>query len=157
MIEGKPSGKDVAIGIVVSRFNSDITDRLLQGAFTALKEAKVSKRKTAVVAVPGAFEIPSAAQALAEAGKVDAIVCLGAVIRGETEHFTHVAAAAREGCLRVGLDHRLPVTFGVLTTETTAQALERSGGKLGNKGYEAALDAVEMANLLRRIGPRKRR
>jgi 6,7-dimethyl-8-ribityllumazine synthase len=144
--------KGLRVGIVVSRFNGEITRRLLDGALTALDEAGVSKRRLKVVSVPGAFEIPGAAARMAAGGDVDAIVCLGAVIRGETEHYEYVAAAAQQGVLRVGLDSVLPVTFGVLTTENADQALERSGGELGNKGYEAALDAVEMADLYRKLG-----
>lgn len=144
--------KGLRVGIVVSRFNGEITRRLLDGALKALDEAGVTKRRLKVVSVPGAFEIPGAAARMAAGGDVDAIVCLGAVIRGETEHFEYVSATAQQGVLRVGLDSGLPVTFGVLTTQNVDQALERSGGELGNKGYEAALDAVEMADLYRKLG-----
>lgn len=150
--QGTHSGKGLRIGVVMSRFNQEVTDRLLKGALEALAEAGVSELSITVVSVPGAFEVPGAAQELAASGSVDAIACLGAVIRGETEHFTFVAAAAQEGVLRVALDARIPVTFGVLTTETVDQAIERSGGGWGNKGYEAALDAVEMATLYRELG-----
>lgn len=117
----------------------------------ALDESKVSKRSITVVSVPGSFELPGAALRLARTKKVGAIVCLGAVIRGETDHYHFVAAAAEEGVLRVGLETGIPVTFGVLTTDTDQQAMERSGGKRGNKGYDAARDAVEMANLYGQI------
>jgi 6,7-dimethyl-8-ribityllumazine synthase len=132
--------------VIVARFHEDVTDRLLEGALRALDESKVSRRSITVISVPGSFELPGAAQQLARAGKVSAIVCLGAVIRGETDHYHFVASAAEEGVLRVGLETGIPVTFGVLTG-TLQQAMERSGGKRGNKGYDAARDAVEMANL----------
>lgn len=148
---GTHRGRGLRIGLVVSRFHEEVTDRLREGALRALHEAKVSRAAVTVVSVPGAFEIPGAAQRLASSGKVDAVVCLGAVIRGETEHFTYVSAAAQQGILRAGLDSGMPVTFGVLTTDTVEQALERSGGARGNKGYEAALDAVETANLYREL------
>lgn len=152
MIRGDHQGKGLQIGIVVSRFNEDITDALLHGALRALEDAEVPESSIRVVSVPGAFEIPGAAQQLARSGEVDAVVCLGAVIRGETEHFTYVASAAQEGILRAGLDTGIPMTFGVLTTESVEQAEERAGGEeSGNKGYEAAMDAVEMANLYREL------
>ncbi|MGH2707206.1 MAG: 6,7-dimethyl-8-ribityllumazine synthase [Actinomycetota bacterium] len=151
MIRGDHQGKGLRIGIVVSRFNQDITEALLQGALQALEEVEVPEPSVRVVSVPGAFEIPGAAQKLGRSGEVDAVVCLGAVIRGETEHFTYVASAAQEGILRASLDTEIPMTFGVLTTESVEQAEERSGGAWGNKGYEAAMDAVEMANLHRKL------
>lgn len=150
-IRGERKGKGLRIGVVVSRFNQEVTDRLLQGALEALDGAKVSRRSIIIVSVPGAFEIPGAAQRLASTKQVDAIVCLGAVIRGATEHFTYVSGAAQQGVLQVGLASGIPVTFGVLTTDTVEQALERSGGNRGNKGYDAALDAVEMANVHRAL------
>lgn len=142
--------------MVVSRFNDAVTDALLQGAAEALAGAGVSDDAVTVVSVPGAFEIPGTARQLAVSGRVDAVVCLGAVIRGDTEHFTFVAAAAQEGILRVILDTGIPVTFGVLTTDDLSQAEERAGGPAGNKGYEAALDAVEMANLYRVLSGSRR-
>jgi 6,7-dimethyl-8-ribityllumazine synthase len=142
---GSLSGEGLHIGIVASRFNQDVTDLLLKGAIEALAEAGVADDRIVAVSVPGAFEIPGAAQALAS--RVDAVVCLGAVIRGETEHFTYVASAVQQGVVRVSLDTGVPVIFGVLTTDNVEQALDRAGGELGNKGAEAAMDAVEMANL----------
>lgn len=139
------------MGVIVSRFNGEVTTRLLDGALRAFGETGVEDGDVTVVWVPGAFEIPGAALALAKSGSVDAIACLGAVIRGETEHFTFVASAAQQGVLEAGLSTGLPVTFGVLTTDTLEQAIERSGGVWGNKGSEAARDAVEMANLYRSI------
>ncbi|MEO7805003.1 MAG: 6,7-dimethyl-8-ribityllumazine synthase [Actinomycetota bacterium] len=144
------SNEHLRIGIVVSRFNASITKRLLDGAQSALAEAGVLTENVKIVEVPGAFELPGAAQQLIS--QVDAVITLGAVVRGETEHFTFVAAAAQQGVLRVGLDSGKPVLFGVLTTEDTEQALERSGGDLGNKGEDVARDAIEMANLYQHLG-----
>jgi 6,7-dimethyl-8-ribityllumazine synthase len=145
------SGKGLRVGVVVSRFNEEVTKRLLDGALQALDEAKVSQRSITIVSVPGAFELPAAAQKLAKSKKVDAIVCLGAVIRGETDHFNYVSSAAQEGILRVTLDTGVPITFGVLTTDTVDQALARSGGDWGNKGHDATLDAIEMVNIYREL------
>jgi 6,7-dimethyl-8-ribityllumazine synthase len=150
-LRGNLRGKGLRIGIVASRFNDEITNRLVAGALESLEKLGVSKRSITLVSVPGAFEIPGAAARLAAAGNVDAVVCLGAVVRGETEHFTYVASAAQQGVMRAGLDTGLPMTFGVLTTETVDQALERSAEGESNKGYEAASDAVEMANLYRTL------
>ena len=136
--------------MIISRFNPQITDRLLEGALRALKEAGVDDEDLTVVSVPGAVEIPGVASRLAP--KVDAIVTLGAVVRGETEHFTYVCKAAQEGVLRVALESGKPVIFGVLTTESSAQALARAGGEKGHKGYDVARDAVEMANLYKLLG-----
>jgi 6,7-dimethyl-8-ribityllumazine synthase len=146
-LRGQIKGSGLKIGIVVSRFNPNITDRLLEGALRALDETGVSRDDVTVVSVPGAVEIPGAAKRLAP--KVDAIVTLGAVIRGETEHFTYVCKAAQEGVVRVALESGKPVIFGVLTTESSEQALARTGGPKGHKGYDVARDAVEMANLYR--------
>ena len=140
-------GNKLRVGLVVSRFHQEITKRLVDGALLALTEAGVTKRSITVLSVPGAFELPGAAQRLARSGKVDAIACLGAVIRGETDHFTYVSAAAQQGILQVTLDTGIPISFGVLTTDTVDQALERSGDGMSNKGYEAALNALEMATL----------
>ncbi|MGH2705437.1 MAG: 6,7-dimethyl-8-ribityllumazine synthase [Actinomycetota bacterium] len=150
-IRGEHNGGELRIGVVASRFNEEITSRLLEGALKALEIAGVAGESVLVVSVPGAFEVPGAAAQLASSKRVDAVVCLGAVVRGETEHFTFVAAAAQEGILRASLDTGVPMTFGVLTTDTVEQALERAGGEAGNKGYEAALDAVEMATLYREL------
>jgi 6,7-dimethyl-8-ribityllumazine synthase len=149
-LQGDHDGRGLRIGVVVSRFNESVTDALLKGALEALAETGVPSEGITVVSVPGAFEIAGAACKLAASGRTDAVVGLGAVIRGQTEHFTFVAAAAQEGILRVMLDLGVPVTFGVLTTEDFEQAEARAGlgdARSGNKGYEAALDAVEMANL----------
>ena len=146
-LRGQIKGSGLKIGIVVSRFNPKVTDRLLEGALRALDETGVSRDNVTVVSVPGAIEIAGAAKRLAP--KVDAIVALGAVIRGETEHFTYVCKAAQEGVLQVALDSGKPVIFGVLTTDSSEQALARTGGAKGHKGYDVARDAVEMANLYR--------
>lgn len=151
-MRGEVSGDGLRVGIVASRFNQAITDLLLRGAVEGLMEAGVGGDRLVVVSVPGAFEIPGTAQALA--ANVDAVICLGCVIRGETEHFTYVAAAVQQGVVRVSLDTGIPIIFGVLTTETFEQALERAGGEMatgGDKGGEAALDALEMANLYRAL------
>jgi len=149
IVRGDRKGKGLRIGIVVSRFNQSITDRLLEGALEALKITGVSSSKITVVSVPGAFEIPAVAKRLSETNKPDAIVCLGAVIRGETEHFTYVCKATQEGVTAVSLQTGLPITFGVLTTENLEQALARSAVGDANKGYEVARDAVELANTFR--------
>ena len=151
ILRGTHDGAGLRVGVVVSRFNEAVTEALRSGALAALAEAGVADGDVTVVSVPGAFELPGVARALAASGTVDSIVCLGAVVRGDTEHFTFVAAAAQEGILRAQLDTGIPVTFGVLTTDTMAQATERAGGQAGNKGYEAALDAVEMATLHRTL------
>lgn len=142
-------GRGLKIGVVFSRFHSQITDRLLEGALEGLRDAGVSSRSTTVVSVPGAFELPLAAKRLARSRKADAVVCIGAVIRGETEHFTYVCKAAQEGVLAVSLELELPVTFAVLTTDDWQQAMDRARPGGANKGYQAARDAVEMANTLR--------
>jgi len=150
-LRGGHEGRGLRIGIIVSRFNERITNGLLEGALKALKESGVADEDLVVVSVPGAFEIPGAAHKLASAGGVDAIVCLGAVIRGETEHFTYISKAAQEGIVNASLATGVPMTFGVLTTNDFDQALDRIGGAHGHKGQEAALDAIEMANLFRLI------
>ncbi len=150
-IEGKVSAAGRRIGIVVSRFNANITSRLLEGALEALRAHGAAEEALTVVYVPGAFELPLAAQRLAQKGGVQAVICLGAVVRGETPHFEYVAAQASEGIAAVARACGLPVTFGVITADTMEQALARAGGGVGNKGYEAAVAALEMADLLERI------
>ncbi len=145
------SGEGRRFGIVVARFNDLITRRLLEGALDTLTRHGVRPEDIEIAWVPGSFELPVAAQALAETGRFSAVICLGAVIRGATPHFEYVASQAASGIGRVALDCRLPVVFGVITAETQEQALERAGGKVGNRGAEAALAALEMADLLGRI------
>ena len=147
----KLNGDGLRIAVVVSRFNSIVTERLLVGARQALREHGVSDASVEVVEVPGAFELPLPAKLMADSGRFDAIVCLGAVVRGETPHFEYISAAVVAELNRVMVDHGIPVTLGVLTTNDIEQALERAGGKHGNKGAEAVLTAIEMANLRRSL------
>jgi 6,7-dimethyl-8-ribityllumazine synthase len=151
-VEGRMDGRGLRIAVACARFNEVVCERLLEGALAELARLGVRPEETLVARVPGAFELPIAAVHLARAG-ADAVVCLGAVIRGETPHFEYVAGAAAGGIARVAEQTGVPVLFGVLTTETREQALERAGGRLGNKGSEAAAGAVEMANLIRAIRP----
>jgi 6,7-dimethyl-8-ribityllumazine synthase len=147
---GRYDGAGLRVAIAISRFNEHITRRLLRGAHEALRRCGVADEAVDVAWTPGAYDLPVMAQALARSGRYDAIVCLGCVIRGETLHDRYVALAAAVGLNRVALDHGLPVTFGVLTTDTVAQAEARSGGDHGNKGEDAALAAVELANAMKR-------
>lgn len=141
------------VAIVAARYNRDVVDRLLKGCLDALAAKGIPEKAITVVKVPGAFELPLAAGRLARRGEVDAVIALGAVIRGETPHFDHVAGACARGIARVALDFELPVIFGVLTVDNEQQALARAGGESGNKGEEAALAALEMISVLHRIGP----
>ena len=153
VIEGDFAPQTAKYGIVVARFNSFIVESLLSGAIDALKRhGGVKEEDIEVVRVPGAFELPLAAQAMAANRQYDAIIALGAVIRGSTPHFDFVANEATKGLASVGLNHNLPIIFGVLTTDTIEQAIERAGTKAGNKGAEAAQVAIEMVSLLRQIG-----
>ncbi len=151
IIEGNLVAKDIKIGIVVGRFNEFIVSKLLGGALDGLKRHGVDEDSIEVSWVPGAFEIPLVAKKMAQSKKYDAIICLGAVIKGSTPHFDYVCAEASKGISSVSLSEELPVIFGVLTTDTIEQAIERSGTKAGNKGYDAAVTAIEMANLLKLI------
>ncbi|HEY3308910.1 MAG TPA: 6,7-dimethyl-8-ribityllumazine synthase [Desulfuromonadaceae bacterium] len=147
--EGKLDAKGLKFGIIVSRFNSFISERLLEGAVDALVRHGVDDKTIHVARVPGAFEIPLATKKMAESGKYDAVICLGAVIRGSTPHFDYVAAEVSKGVASVSLDSGVPVAFGVLTTDTIEQAVERAGTKAGNKGFEAAVTAIETINLFK--------
>jgi 6,7-dimethyl-8-ribityllumazine synthase len=149
--EANLSGQGLSLAIVVSRFNRLVTERLLAGAHDALARHGVDQEKVDVAWVPGSLELPLAARRLAERGRYDAIVCLGTVIRGETPHFDYVASQAAAGISRVALDTGVPTIFGVITANTLEQALERAGGKAGNKGYDAVVTAIEMANLLEQV------
>ena len=149
--EGSFDAKDLRVGVVASRFNETITKRLVEGAVDALIRHGVPDDSISLAWVPGAFEIPAAARRMATSGEFDAIVCLGVVIRGETAHFEYVAGHASGGIGALSTEVPIPVTNGVLTTETTAQADDRAGGKMGNKGAEAALAAIEMANLFAQL------
>jgi 6,7-dimethyl-8-ribityllumazine synthase len=146
--EGSYEGKGQRVAVVVSRFNETICKRLLGGALDGLRRNGVSDDAVSVAWVPGAFELPVVAKRFAASGEVDAVVCLGAVIRGETPHFEYVAGGAASGIENAAVESGIPVIFGVLTTDTAEQAHDRSGGKAGNKGFEAALAAIEMGNLL---------
>jgi 6,7-dimethyl-8-ribityllumazine synthase len=149
--EGRLDASGLRMALVVSRFNELITRQLLEGARDGLRRHGADEEALTVVWVPGAFEIPLVARRLAGSGAFDAVVCLGAVIRGATPHFDHVANQAAAGIARAGQDSGVPVIFGVLTTDTIEQAIERAGTKAGNKGYDAAMAAIEMANLLRQL------
>jgi len=150
-IEGGLSAKGLRFGLVVSRFNSFITSRLVDGALDALGRSGADEDEIVVARVPGAREIPIAAKAMAASGRYDAIVCLGAVIRGATPHFDYVAAESSKGIANVALETGLPIVYGVLTTDTIEQAVERAGTKAGNRGYDAAVTAIEMANLMKQL------
>lgn len=150
-LEGKITGKGLKVAIVVSRFNEFVTGKLLAGAVDALVRHECKEEDITVAWVPGAFEIPMVAKKLAAAKKFDAVVCLGAVIRGATPHFDYVCAECAKGIAQVGMESSVPVTFGVLTTENTQQAVERAGSKAGNKGVDAALAAMEMVNLYKEL------
>lgn len=147
--EGNLIAHGLKIGIVVGRFNEFIGGKLLSGAIDALKRHGTEEKDIEIAWVPGAFEIPLAAKKMAKSKKYDAIICLGAVIRGSTPHFDYVASEVSKGISAVSLDTEIPVIFGVLTTDTIEQAIERSGTKAGNKGYEAAATAIEMVNLFK--------
>ena len=147
-LQGGLRGEGLRIGIVVARFNDFITARLLEGARAALQSHGVSDDDVTVASVPGSFELPLAAKKMAESGRYHAVICLGAVIRGETDHYEHVAGEAAKGIAAASLSSGRPVIFGVLTTDTLEQAINRAGGKSGNNGYAAGVSAIEMANLL---------
>ncbi|MFW6386995.1 MAG: 6,7-dimethyl-8-ribityllumazine synthase [Bacillota bacterium] len=148
IIEGNLQGEGIKAGIVLSRFNDFISGRLLEGALDALNRHGVADDDIEVVKVPGSFEIPLASKKMVASGKYDGVICLGAVIRGETPHFEYVSSEVSKGVARVGLDADIPVIFGVLTTDTVEQAINRAGTKSGNKGFEAAVSMLEMVNVL---------
>jgi 6,7-dimethyl-8-ribityllumazine synthase len=150
--EGRLSGEGLSLAIVVSRFNRLVTDRLLAGAREALMGHGVDMDRVDVAWVPGSFEIPVAARRLAQSGSYQAVICLGAVIRGETPHFEYICTEAARGISAVSRDTGVPTIFGVITADRLEQALERAGGKAGNKGYDAALSAIEMAHLVKELG-----
>ena len=150
--EGKLVSGEIKVGIVAARFNEFITSRLLSGAVDGLTRHGVQEEDIHTAWVPGAFEIPLIASRMAKSGKYDAVICLGAVIRGATTHYDYVCNEAAKGIAMVSLETGVPVMFGVLTTENIEQAIERAGSKAGNKGYDCALGAIEMVNLIREIG-----
>ncbi|MCI8948120.1 MAG: 6,7-dimethyl-8-ribityllumazine synthase [Lachnospiraceae bacterium] len=149
--EGKMTGRGMKVGIVAARFNEFITSRLLGGALDVLRRHEVADEDIVTAWVPGAFEIPVIARKMAESGKYDAIICLGAVIRGATSHYDYVCNEVSKGIAHVSLEAGVPVMFGVLTTENIEQAIERAGTKAGNKGAECAAGAIEMVNLIREL------
>lgn len=149
--EGNINGRGLKFAIVVARFNEFITSKLLGGALDALKRHETPEENISVAWVPGAFEIPLVAKKMASTGKYDAIICLGAVIRGATTHYDYVCNEVSKGVAQVGLQSGVPVIFGVVTTENIQQAVERAGTKSGNKGFDAAVSAMEMANLLKNL------
>jgi 6,7-dimethyl-8-ribityllumazine synthase len=150
-IQGNVTAQGLKFGIIAARFNDFITGRLVEGALDGLQRHGANEDDIEIVKVPGAYEIPLAAKMLAQSKKYNAIICLGAVIRGATPHFEYVSAEVSKGIASVSLDSNVPVIFGVLTTDTIEQAIERAGTKSGNKGWDAALSAIEMANLMRQI------
>ena len=149
--EGKLIPEQIKVGIVAARFNEFITSKLLSGAIDGLVRHDVKEEDIDVAWVPGAFEIPLIASNMAKSGKYDAVICLGAVIRGSTSHYDYVCSEVSKGIASVSLSRDIPVMFGVLTTENIEQAIERAGTKAGNKGYDCALGAIEMVNLIRQI------
>jgi 6,7-dimethyl-8-ribityllumazine synthase len=151
IVEGKIVAEGMKFGIVASRFNDFICGRLIEGAIDALIRAGADEKDIVICKVPGAFELPLTAKKLAKSNRFDAIICLGAVIRGATPHFEYISAEVSKGIASVGLETEIPVVFGVLTTDTIEQAIERAGTKSGNKGADAAMSAIEMVDLFKKI------
>jgi 6,7-dimethyl-8-ribityllumazine synthase len=151
LIEGEISGKGIRFAIVVSRFNDFVSQRLLDGALDALKRHGASDDQIDVVKVPGAFEIPAMAKRLSSDSQFDCVICLGAVIRGATPHFEYISSQVARGIASVALESRIPIAFGVITCDTLEQAIERAGAKSGNKGWDAAMSAMEMVNLFKAL------
>lgn len=149
--EGKLVSEDIKVGIVAARFNEFITSKLLSGALDGLKRHEVKEEHIDVAWVPGAFEIPLIASKMAKSKKYDAVICLGAVIRGSTSHYDYICSEVTKGIAQVSLANDIPVLFGVLTTENIEQAIERAGTKAGNKGFDSAVSAIEMVNLMRKF------
>jgi 6,7-dimethyl-8-ribityllumazine synthase len=151
IIEGELQPRDLRFALIVARFNDFVVEPLLRGALDALRRHAVSEKQIEIVRVPGAFDIPIVARKLALSKRYEALIALGAVIRGQTPHFDYVAGECAGGIARIALETNVPIAFGVLTTDTVEQAVDRAGGKAGNKGADAAMVAIEMANLLRRL------
>jgi len=151
IIEGKIVAQGMRFGIAASRFNDFITARLIDGAIDAITRAGGEEKEIRIVRVPGAFELPLAAKKMAKSGKYDAVICLGAVIRGATPHFEYISSEVAKGIAMVGLETEVPISFGVLTTDTIEQAIERAGAKMGNKGWDAAMTAIEMVDLFKNL------
>ncbi|MCI0440337.1 MAG: 6,7-dimethyl-8-ribityllumazine synthase [Chloroflexi bacterium] len=150
-LQGELQGRGLTVGIVVARFNDFITSKLLEGAKAALSRHGVRDEDVTIASVPGSFEIPLTAKKMAESGRYSAVICLGAVIRGETDHYNYVAGEAAKGVANASVSTGVPVIFGILTTDTVEQAINRAGGKQGNIGYNAGVSAIEMANLIRAL------
>lgn len=150
--QGQLQAGGLKIGIVLSRFNSFISERLLEGALDALEKMGADQKDLSVYKVPGSFEVPVVAKKLAQSGKVDGILCLGALIRGDTPHFDFLSAEVTKGLAQISMDHGMPVSFGILTVDTIEQGIERAGSKAGNKGYDAAFSLVETLILLKKAG-----
>ena len=155
IVEGKIRAEGLRFGIVVSRFNSFITERLLEGTLDALRRNGAKEEAIEIYRTPGSFEIPAVVKRLAERNAFDAIICLGAVIRGATPHFTYISAEVTKGIAQLALESSIPIAYGIITADTIEQAIERAGTKAGNKGWDAALSAIEMANLYRELGGKK--
>ena len=151
VIEGRLDAKGLKFAIVVSRFNSFVTERLLSGAMDALDRSGAGAENVEIVRVPGSWEMPVVVAELARNKRYDAIICLGAVIRGDTPHFDYVANEAAKGIAQAAMEHRIPIAFGILTTNTLEQAIDRAGAKSGNKGFESAMSAIETAHLMRQL------
>lgn len=151
IVEGELLARDLRFALIAARFNDFVVESLVRGALDALKRHGVAEKQIEIVRVPGAFDIPIVARKLALSHRYDALIALGAVIRGQTPHFEFVAGECAGGIARIALESGVPIAFGVLTTDTAEQAMDRAGGKAGNKGADAALVAIEMANLLRRL------
>jgi 6,7-dimethyl-8-ribityllumazine synthase len=151
VIEGEISARELTVAIIVSRFNDFVSQRLLDGALDALKRHGASDDQITVVKVPGSFEIPSMAKKLASGGRFDCVICLGAVIRGATPHFEYISSQVARGIASVALESQIPIAFGVITSDTLEQAIERAGAKSGNKGWDAAVSAMEMVSLFKAL------
>lgn len=151
-LEGKLNASGFKFGLVVSRFNNFITDKMIEGALDCLGRHGAEMDNQTVAYVPGSLEIPAAARRMADSGNYDAVICVGAVIRGHTPHFDYVAAESAKGVAKLGMDSKIPVIYGIITADTLEQAIERAGTKAGNKGWDAAMAAIEMVNLYRAIG-----
>jgi 6,7-dimethyl-8-ribityllumazine synthase len=157
IIEGSLSAEGLRFGVVLSRFNSFITDRLLEGALDAVRRSGGDPDQVAVYRTPGSFEIPAVVKQVASSGDFDAVICLGAVIRGATPHFEYIAAEVTKGIAQVQLEVGIPISYGVITPDTIEQAIERAGTKSGNKGFDAAMAAIEMANLFKTMAAKKKK
>ena len=149
--EGKLTAKDLRFGIVVSRFNEFLSSKLLAGALDAVKRHEGDEGQIEIAWTPGSFEIPLIAKKMAGSGKYDAIICLGVIIRGETPHFEYICSETAKGIAKVSLDHEIPLAFGIITADSVEQAIDRAGTKAGNKGFQAAISGMEMANLLKNL------